>query len=307
MIHQKTIDPEWKEENLLPFDELIISWNAKRPVEGNFLFYVSLKVDEWSSWLFYASWGSDGQAGSMTAAKEVPVRVYQDTVEVLEGKRATGFQIKIVPEGKSSLDHIYGLHVYTNGEMNQLPQQTGSCMLPVDLQVKGLSQMTLHHLRAADLCSPTATTALVRYLSNNNAHDPVDFAQKAWDRGCDLFGNWVLNVAHASSELGPLWDCFVERLSGFEDLYQRLHQGTPVIVSVRGPLQGSALPYAKGHLIVVSGYNPLHQKVLCMDPAFSTDEQTLVSYDLSEFIQAWNRRGKIAYVFEPRCVHSASD
>jgi len=34
-----------------------------------------------------------------------------------------------------------------------------------------------------------------------------------------------------------------------------------------------------------------------MDPAFSTDAATHVTYDFSDFIQAWNRRGRIAYVF----------
>ncbi|HRD56134.1 MAG TPA: hypothetical protein PLC42_07035 [Parachlamydiaceae bacterium] len=40
MMHrQAPIMQEWKEENLDPFDELIISWNADRPSKGKFLFY----------------------------------------------------------------------------------------------------------------------------------------------------------------------------------------------------------------------------------------------------------------------------
>lgn len=76
-----------------------------------------------------------------------------------------------------------------------------------------------------------------------------------------------------------------------------MKQGTPVIVSVRGPLTGSARPYAKGHLLVVIGYDSLNQKVICMDPAFPKDSETHVSYGLSDFVQAWNRRGNVAYVF----------
>ena len=108
----------------------------------------------------------------------------------------------------------------------------------------------------------------------------------------------MFNAAQAAVELGPNWNCWVERLSSFNDIYGRLHQGTPVIVSIRGPLPKSALPYAKGHLIAVVGYDPEKKEVICMDPAFPKNAQTLIGYNASDFIQAWNRRGKIAYVFE---------
>ena len=97
--------------------------------------------------------------------------------------------------------------------------------------------------------------------------------------------------------LGSEWNCWVERLSGFDDIYKRLQQGTPVIVSVRGPLPGGALPYAKGHLMTVIGYDTENKKVNCIDSAFPTDGETNVFYELSDFVQAWSRRGKVAYVF----------
>jgi len=298
MIHKKNIEKKWVEDNILPFDELMLTWNAKRPIDGKYLFYVSAKVaGRWSPWLLYAIWGSDGQCSFKNAAECSPVRVFQDAFAISDGKKATGFQIKIVPEGHSTLDDIYSLHVYTNSDKVQEPKSVISTKKPVHLKVKGLSQMKLNHERYAYLCSPTSTSAVVRYLLNSMDIDPVNFAQKSWDSGFDIFGNWVFNVVHASSELGSDWDCWVERLLSFDDIYERLRQGTPVVVSIRGPIQGSAQPYAKGHLLVVTGYNPLGKKVICMDPAFSTDDQTGVSYDLSEFVQAWSRRGKLAYIF----------
>lgn len=297
MIHQTQINKNWKEENLSPFDELMVSWNAARPTDGAYHFYVSVKTDEWSPWMLYASWGSEGQSSFSAKNQEGSVRVFQDALEVVKGEKASGFQIKIVPEGNALLENVYGLHVYMNSERLQEPKESSSYFQEIYLQVPGLSQMTLNHPRHADLCSPTSSTAVSRYLSKNKAIDPVSFANSAFDHGFDLFGNWVLNVAQASSELGREWSCWVERLSGFEEIYHRLHQGTPVIVSVRGPLAGSALPYAKGHLMVVIGYEPLQKRVLCMDPAFSSDEQTHVFYDLSDFVQAWNRRGRVAYIF----------
>lgn len=298
MMHQKfPIEQEWKEENLLPFDELMLSWNGNRPVEGKFIFYVSVKTNEWSPWLLYASWGSDGQSSFLSINQETSVRIYQDALEVMEGKKATAFQIKITTEGCAFLTHIHGLHVYTNGDKVQELQKPASYLTSIYLNMSGLSQMAINHSRHTDLCSPTSTTAVIRYLLNNDAVDPICFAENVWDGGFDLFGNWVFNVAQASAHLGLEWNCWVERLEGIDHIYRHLSQGIPVIVSVRGPLPGSALPYAKGHLIAVIGYDSLDQKVICMDPAFPADDECLIFYDLSVFVQAWSRRGNIAYVF----------
>lgn len=149
-----------------------------------------------------------------------------------------------------------------------------------------------------DLCSPTSTAAVTRYLSKNAEVDPIAFAQNAWDGEFDIFGHWGFSVAEAVASLGPSWNGWVERLSGFQSIYTKLKEGLPVIVSVRGPLQGSALPYAKGHLIAVIGYDAALQRVHCMDPAFPSDQETKVSYSLLDFLKAWERRGNIAYVFE---------
>lgn len=298
MVHQKSpIAKEWKEEDLRPFSELIISWNAVRPTSGKLHFYVSVKTDEWSPWLAYASWGTEEQSSDSSGVPGSPVTVYQDTLTVAEGKQATGFQIKVVAEGDAYLEHVRGLHVYINSDKAQGPQELVSNLPPVHLKVSGLSQMALDHVRHADLCSPTSTTAVTRYLTRDPSIDPVDFAQKVWDARFDIFGNWVFNVAQASTYLGGKWDCWVERLRGFESIHHYLQKGTPVVVSIRGPLTGSALPYAKGHLVVVVGYDPLEKKILCMDPAFPSNEETHVAYDSSDFILAWSRRGNLAYIF----------
>lgn len=299
MMHQKgPFTQEWKEENLSPFNELIVSWNATRPAKGKFLFYVSVKIDHWSPWLLYASWGSHEQLSFSNTAQQASVHVFQDALEVMEGKTATGFQIKIISDDGADLSNIHSLHVYTNSDRSKELQKTPSNLTSIYLKVPGLSQMALNHVRHSDLCSPTSTTAVTRYLSNDYTIDPLLFAQNIWDSGFDIYGNWVFNVAQASTHLGQRWNCWVERLHGFNDIYSYLKQGTPVIVSIKGPLPGSALPHSKGHLLAVIGYDSLNQKVICMDPAFPTDSETQVSYDLSDFIEAWNRRGNVAYVFK---------
>lgn len=299
MFHNQVVKDEWREENIAPFDELILTWNGSRPIQGNYQIYVSLKAEEWSPYLLYATWGADHQMSFLSVVEGCPVRAYQDAVEVLRGQKATGFQIKIVGENGAELQCLRSLHVFTN-DRSRAPFENYLFSESMHLDVQGLSQRNLPHPRAMDLCSPTSTSAVVRYLLNKSDLDPVSFAQRAWDQGFDIFGNWVLNVVEASNLLGGSWDCWVERLSGFADIYAKLKEKTPVVVSVRGPLVGSALPYGKGHLLVVMGFDAQNQQVLCMDPAFPTKEETLVSYPLQDFLEAWGRRGFISYIFHSR-------
>ncbi len=287
---------EWREEGLVPFDELMVAWNGARPSAGRYLISVSVKGDEWTPWLLYAAWASDGQMSFSSETLGGRVRLFQDALE-LKGERATAFQIKIEAEGGASLESIHALHVYTNGDRIDEPRPMPEVAKAIYLPVPGLSEMALDHVRHKDLCSPTSTTATLRYLSGRLI-DPLHFAASVWDGGFDIFGNWVLNVAQGASELGSSWNCWVERLDGFDAIYSRLLRGVPVVTSIRGPLPGSALPYARGHLVVIIGFDPLEKKVFCMDPAFPRDEETHVSYDLDDFVQAWQRRGRVAYIFE---------
>lgn len=297
MYHQKIIKTQWQEQEVIPFDEMFLSWSAKRPTNGKYLFQVSVKVsDVWSAWIPYAQWGSDGQAGSSRKLKKFPAKVHQDALIVLNENMATGFQVKVICEGTASLDDIYGLHVYTNGKGNKVSSE-GSMKVPISLEVKGLSQMVLDHPRHKSLCSPTSTTAVVRYLLESTSICPIAFAQNVWDSRFDIYGNWVFNTAHAASLLGPKWSCWVERLSGFSEIYHQLEKGFPVIVSIRGPLEGSGTSGKTGHLIAVIGYDPVKNRVLCRDPGLESDDQTQTSFPLSEFLEAWGKRGNIAYIF----------
>lgn len=278
-----------------PFDELFITWNAQRPEKGYYEIYASVKDKKWSPWLLYATWGAKGQRGYKTP-KEGVARVYQDAVQMLEGK-GRAFRIKIVAKEGATLEGVDSAHVACN-ESYFVPDKTlREDPLSVELPLAGLSQMALADARGPRLCSPTSTTAAIQYLTGNKIN-PIEFAEKVWDEGFDIFGNWVFNLANAYTHLDSSWSCWVERLSGFDALLDYLYEGSPVVISVKGPLKGSAQPYSSGHLLVVKGYDHTTQEVLCMDPAFAKDEMTHVRYKLDDLVEAWERRGFIAYLFK---------
>ncbi|MEN9654198.1 MAG: hypothetical protein RL235_310 [Chlamydiota bacterium] len=285
--------PLWEVFSTPPFSEMIVSWNAPRLEKGGYHFAVSaLTGNEWSAWVPYADWLSQGQSGYKVDAGSI--KVDQDVISVREGN---GFRIRVL--GAAFAPDWAELHVYTNAKEVRLSE--GACSLyQAPLAVQGRSQMCVAHLRAKDLCSPTSTAAVIQFLSPGVHLNTAQFADCVRDQTFDIFGNWVLNVAEASARLGSTWACWVERLDGLDAVAKILQQKIPVVVSIRGPLAGSALPYASGHLLVISGIDFDRQLVYCMDPAFSKDATTIVAYPLGDFVQAWDRRNRLAYRFSKR-------
>jgi len=82
-----------------------------------------------------------------------------------------------------------------------------------------------------------------------------------------------------------------------------LKKQLPVVVSVRGVLRGMppGKTYADGHLLVVVGWDDIHKRVLVLDPAFAARQLVAHSYAIDDFLAAWERSYRLAYVVEP-CV-----
>lgn len=284
-------------ENVDSFDELIISWNANRPLCGYYLIQLSAYTDEWSDWMNYAYWGKENQYTFKEILFEKDLQVFQDALEILNGSIARGFRVRILAKEGATLEQFRSLHASIMRKSAHSFTDDFSAIEPIEIPVAGLSQMALLDPRSRRLCSPTSTTAVLRFLKQTEL-SPLLFADRVFDTAFDIYGNWILNTAQASHELGKGWSCYVSRLTDFQELYIRLKSGVPQIVSIRGPLPGSALPYESGHLLVVRGYDPVSKEVICMDPAFPNDQSTWVRYKLVDFLEAWRRKGGLTYIFE---------
>jgi hypothetical protein len=295
----------WENLSLSPFDELLISWNAQRPSCGHYVILVSVYTSEWSPWLLYAVWGSQHQYSFYDQSHTGSVHSFQDQVQLLKGELATGFRLRIEARQGASFTHFRTLHTCTSHlAAFKCPRYPTFSFSSIHLSVPGISQLRLSHPRATSFCSPTSTTAVIRYLLAHDQLKPLPFTEKVYDAGFDIYGNWSFNVAQAFVELGSTWSCQYARLTGFDSLLPYLQQDLPVIVSVKGQLTGSLMPYTNGHLLVVRGYEASTRRVLCMDPAFPTDEQTHQAYDVDEFMQAWSQRYYLAYLFGRKCERS---
>lgn len=284
----------WEENRLSPFDELIVSWSAARPQKGHYAIAVSLLTNEWSPWLDYAHWGS---AGQFTFSQgNGACQTFQDIIDVLNGEKATGFKVRIKAEAGATLEHFRMVHSSLSNSKEHTISQGKGLFDEIHLKVPGLSQMRIPHERHRSFCSPTSMTSVINYLCPALQLSPLSFAEHVKDTAFDIYGNWIFNTAQASHLLGADWNCFAARLTSFDQILEQLQKGYPVIVSVKGPLEGSAEHYESGHLMVIIGYNG--QMVHCMDPAFSSNEQTHVSYALEDFLSAWSRRRGLAYLIK---------
>lgn len=312
-FYQKKLTPEeimknqGKEELIFShdthqFSQLIFSWNALRPAQGNFIFYVQTRnahTKGWGMWHKMMAWGADLQE-SYKSHGDIHTKYLYVRLETEPHTFADAFRIKIVAkQADLALFKAFAVSVSDltkfKAEHADLYEQFPSIYVK---NVPKYSQFLIDHPRKEGLCSPTSCSMLAGYLSNRDI-DLVDFAEKSFDRGLGVYGSWPFNMAHAYERCGGSAHFAVGRFDSFKRLYGWLKKGIPVVVSVRGPLVGAPSPYAHGHLLMVVGWDTKRGHVLCHDPAFSSTEEVNASYPLKNFLEAWERSRRLVYVADP--------
>jgi hypothetical protein len=295
----------WEKAGIDPFNELIVSWNALRPVNGAMTVWLSVHhAGQWSRWHRLAEWSPHSQRTFVNKLNKY-IHTKHCRLEMQHGTEADGFKVKISFNDASDANKLKAVFACVSRLDNFCLINPHTNDLP-SVAVRGVprqSQMLLDHPRCCDLCSPTSTSMIVAYLCQKIMGNVVDcmhdyvlnFAEKVHDRGIDIYGNWILNVAQAFETCGGAAFFRVERLNSFYDLHRYLMQKLPVAVSVRR-LSGGATPYANGHIMVVVGWNRQKSCVICQDPAFGSNSAVLKAYPLLRFLRAWGRSCNLAYV-----------
>lgn len=281
------------------FNQLIFSFNSLRPKHGYFTFYVKPRFSsskQWGKWYKMLEWGK-GVQRSFAKINRGDVSYDYVRLEMPTSDLADGFKVKVVADKRTSLSYLRMLSAsVSNLSMFEIEKVKDLVSLPsVEIkQIPLISQMALDHAHFKRMCSPVATSMLISYL-NKSKQDPVEFANKAYDNGLDAYGSWPFNTA-AAFEVCPNRYFRVARLSSFKDLHEHILHGTPVVVSVRGRINGAPQDYPKGHLILVVGWDKSSKEVIVHDPAFSNHSQVKIRYELSTFMRAWERSHRLAYL-----------
>jgi hypothetical protein len=289
------------------FSQLIFSWNAFRPRSGHFSFFARVRdarTKKWSNWYKMAEWGASVQRSYAGTPRKRTKYLYV-RLETGAYNLADAFSIKIVPSKGASLARIRGFSVCTSNFNKFRPEKFSRELqkLP-SVYVKNVpkkSQMVLDHPRCMHMCSPTSWSMLTSFLSGKDV-SPLNFAKHVFDDGLDTYGTWHFNVAHAFERCGGRISFSTLRMNSFKTLHRQLMRGIPVLVSVRGFLQGAPKVYDNGHVMMVIGWNSKKGQVVCHDPAFPSNRKVIKRYDIRNFLFAWERSRRLAYLAEP-CVN----
>lgn len=293
----------FRKHDVMPFTQLIFSWNVLRPNRGYFSFWASVrdaKTKKWYAWHKMADWGVDRQRSYLNKSKN-GTGYYYVRLEAPKKRKADAFRIKVKPHRGVDLGLIRGLYVSLSDLKNFKSEKKDKSLAGLrSVYIKDVprySQWMIEHERARYMCSPTSCSMLVSYLCKNKI-DPHTFALNAHDKGLDAFGSWSFNTAYAFQACDGDVQFRVERLRSFVVLHRLLCKGMPVVVSVRGTLPGGFKEYDNGHLLLVVGFDATRKQVLCHDPAFPDKEDVFIRYNLRDFLAAWERSRRLAYVAE---------
>jgi hypothetical protein len=306
---------EWVSSAVKPFDELILSWNAVRPRSGFFTFKISLFYkNKWSPYRKIAEWGKNVQrAFGYEGACHAHTKYVR--VEMQKNSLATRFKIQITAHKGAKIKDVHGLFVSLS-QLKKYKKDYSVAHLPsVFLQkVPAFTQWAGTHPRRKDFCSPTSMSMMIRYLKktffNAKGQDRISerelahCADSMHDRSLDMYGNWLMNVAHAYHLTEGKMFYAVCRLNNFAALHSYLSRKLPVAVSVRGSLRGCAWPYQNGHFILVVGWDAKRRLVRCIDPAFKEVKKTGRWYHYDDFISAWGKSRNLSYVALIKDDHS---
>lgn len=307
---KKTIS--FSKENTPHFNQVICSFNAHRPSRGFFRFIVQVRDAQTKKWYkkhTMYEWGASVQRSYKSdKSNELNGTSYHHVrLELPRSRYGDAMRIVVESHNGASLCKLAGLyvnivnlHAYTSK-----PKEEYSLIPSVYLDgLCPLSQLCLAHAKKEVLCSPTSARMVIDYVNrllsttdllSAYCHTTESFADAVYDPSLDTYGNWIFNCAEMFMCMHGRVQVYVRRLPTFAALCSQLRKGIPVVVSVRGYLEGAPKVYANGHLLVVVGWDAHTQEVLCCDPAFDNPHKVSVRYAIKSFMHAWGTSRHLAY------------
>lgn len=304
--------------NLNTFKRLLVSWNCETPkgtwIEVQARAFITYYDDnknptyEWSDWLSFGKWGTHIKRYSKSSDSHLAkISTDEFIIKGSDMNTASKVQIRALlhTEDTSVTPSIRQFIIsYKNN-----PQRIKSIEIPSDkiIDVPSYSQYIRDKSIGGVICSPTSITMLL-----NRRNENLIVEETAWscfDYDYDAFGNWLFNVAFASS-LG--YESFVE-YGNLKSLKKEIYNGYPVAVSVKytNDINNLEYPYIEnapmttaGHLLVVRGFEKKNgiDYVVVNDPAGKSNELVTRRYKLSEFENAWYRGNNVMYIIHDKEV-----
>jgi uncharacterized protein YvpB len=295
-----------------PFTRLILSWNSTKPdtlSALNFEVEVSSDGKDWKrfEYIMFGVLDSSIMAGLNLPPTEIasigkvdiddlnltkPMRYARVVVRAYGAAESPDIFLRRLSLSFSAENSSWSDYAKSQNQTN--PQTIGQ----IKLSVPYFSQRNLPAIMVNNCCSPTSVSMVLNYYGKNI--NPETFAVLAYDPHHQLYGNWPFNVEAAY--LGGLKKTWVESHSGFDEIYDEIADGKPVIISVAYGL--NELPNSpigetsQGHLITVVGFDGPNI-IICNDPAGHNVDDGIIRYPRRELESAWLTHGGVAYHLWP--------
>jgi hypothetical protein len=289
----------------IPWNELIVSWNAMAPAGTHLKIEArALAPGHATKYYMLGYWSLDDQTlrASVRNQKDADGTVATDTL-VLTGE-ADAAQIRVTLAG-------------TNGVLPQLKflgasfsnTRISTATRPANRAAWGkiipTPERSQHgYPNGKGWCSPTSLSMVLAHWSNSLHRPEMNLtvpkvAEKVYDTGFAGTGNWPFNTAFAGSFSGMR--SYVTRLDDLSEVEDWIAAGIPVILSARWDwLQPGRPPDSDGHLIVCIGFTDTGD-VIVNDPAtdLARGQSVRRIYRRTDVIRAWSKSHHAVYLLYP--------
>jgi hypothetical protein len=298
------LSPEIKAH--IPWNELIVSWNANAPA-GTFLKIEASAISPAHTTKFYTlgNWSSDNKIFPRTSVrgqKDADGNVDTDTLILTQSAEATQIRVTLGGTNGARPDLKFLGATFSN---TKVP----TAVRPPNRTAWGKIIATPEHSQhgypnAKGWCSPTSLSmALSRWAEILNRPEMnltvLEVAAKVYDNDFAGTGNWPFNTAFAGSFGGMR--SYVTRLDDLSEVEDWIAAGIPVILSARWDWLQPGRPFdSDGHLIVCIGFTENGDAVI-NDPATRLEKGESVRriYKRADVIHSWTKSHNTVYLAFP--------
>ncbi len=283
----------------LPYDELIYSWEASLDEGEGFRLYLKVQFQEAadSPWLYGGYWGDV----ELVESRENPrfEHGYIAMDQLLLGKKARGFQFKVVDAGPEKLDTRPRLHVIVT-DNDQVDEELAAADagrtpildLPYRAQANSLGEPM------PDRCQTAALATALEYYGDNVPMEEIE--PMTWDPEYNYPGIWPRTLG-AASQLG--YEGYIDRFRTWNRVKETLEENKVILVSLSMPEAPGyiAPPYESigGHIVALKGLTE-DGRVIVTDSALKAEKGARSQWLKEDFERVWMKnKGGVGMVIVP--------
>jgi hypothetical protein len=295
----------------IPFNEVIVSWNADLPQDSYLIIEARVAYPETNNTRYYnlGFWSKNPALHprqSQKGQKDADGDVSTDTLILY--RPASGLQVRLTlgaaGSAPNSILKFVGISLTdTNTAPEPLPprRETWGKLIPVTERTQMI------YPNGKTLCSPTTVSMLMSHWAEALKRPELDrtvpeIVEAIYDSQWQGTGNWPFNMAYAGSF--PGMRAYVARLSDVSELENWIDRAMPVGLSLDYDRLRGKGPGPNGHLVVLVGFTKEGDPII-NDPG--TSQHVRKTFPRKNLIDAWACSRNTVYLIYPENATTPED